>query len=222
MNDYRQHDPEDGSGKFVALVVSLVLLLVLLGGYFGYHGIKGLLVDLREKYTDTSPLELPEFTSSDEASEAVLARVDRFADSLKTSTPDSPLILSGEDINILVNRHPAWEDLAGKLHVEIDQDRLLGTISVPLDPVSGFLEGRFLNGNAVFRISLSDDVLQVHIDSVEIGGDPLPDKLMESIRANNLADEANQDQGSREVFQKLESVTVKDGRLTITPKSNTP
>lgn len=219
MHDDIDHGTSESSGGFPALIVSMVLLGIFLAGYLGYQGIRGLLVDLREKYTDTTPLELPGVTLSDEASAPVIDRVDQFASCMRSNSPADALILTADDINILINNHPAWKDVAGKLYVEIDQDKLLGTISAPLDPVSHFLSGRYFNGNAVFRVSLENDQLQVYIDTVEIGGEKLAGKLMKSIQGKNLAEDADLDADSRDFFRKLDSIKIQDDKLIIIPKS---
>ncbi len=218
MNESMNDTNRDASGRFIAIICGIVLLLICMGGYFGYLGVKGYISGKVEQYTDTEPVELPEVTYTEEDSEDVLERVEFFSKALEEDKQILELILTAQDINVLINDHPKWKDFAGKVHVSIEQDKIHGTVSIPLSKLIGMFEGRFLNGSAVFQVTFKDDQLRVNFDSLKIGEKDIPESTMNSLRAKNLADETTMDPEVRKFFQKLDSITVKEGRLHIVPK----
>lgn len=208
----------DASGRFIALICVIVLLLICMGGYFGYLGVKGFISGKIEQYTDTEAVELPEVTYSEQESEDVLERVEIFTKALEEDRQVPELVLTAQDINVLISEHPNWKDFTGKVHVSIEEDKVHGVVSIPLSNLIGMLEGRFLNGSAVFQVSFNDDQLSVNFDSLKIGGKDIPENTMNSFRAKNLAEDVNMDEEAKEFFQKLDSITVKEGKLHIVPK----
>lgn len=207
-----------GCGKYIAIGCISVLLLAAIGGFSAYLGIKGFISGMTEKYTYTTPLELPSVDVSEDEAEAVLERVATFTKALKQDGHPSPLMLTSRDINILIDRHPDWTYMAGKVYVTIEDDRIHGQTSIPLDDFGGMFKGRYLNGSAVFRLDMTAGRLLVFIDSVEIGGKALPEEVMSTLRATNLADDTNMDPDAAAILQKLDSITVRDGSLSIVAK----
>ena len=108
--------------------------------------------------------------------------------------------------------------MPGKVYVEIEGDKLHGQASLPLGDLGPMFKGRWLNGSVVFRVEMTAGRLLVFIDSLEVKGKALPEEFMKSLRAKNFAENANQDPKTAELLQKLESITVRDGRVRVTPK----
>jgi len=218
MNESMNDTNRDASGRFIAVICVIVLLLICMGGYFGYLGVKGYISGKVEQYTVTEPVELPDVTYTEQESEDVLERVEIFTNALEEDKQTLELILTAQDINVLISEHPKWKDFAGKVHVSIEDDKVHGVVSIPLGNLIGMLEGRFLNGSAVFQVTFKDDQLSVNFDSLKIGEKDIPESTMNSLRAKNLAEETNMDEEAKEFFQKLDSITVKEGKLHIVPK----
>lgn len=203
--------------KYVAIGCAVVILLIAVGGFFVYKGIKSFLSGVSEKYTSDQPMVLPTVDASEDEALAIMDRVEVFTDALNRNASPSPLILNSRDINVLVNNHPKWVKLAGKAYMTIDGERIKGQISIPLDEVGNLFEGRYLNGSAVFRFGMSSGRLLAFIDSIEVGGKPIPEEFMGTIRAQNFAEKANEDPDVIAVLEKLESITIRDGSLVVTP-----
>lgn len=206
-----------GCGKGIAIGCASILVLAAIGGFFAYRGIKGFIAEMTEKYTYTTPLELPRVDVSEDEAKAVLERLDIFTKALNQKGQPSALVLTARDINVLIHRHPGWTNMAGKVYVTIEEDRLHGQVSIPLDDVGDMFTGRYLNGSAVFRIDMSAGRLLVFIDSVIVGETAIPEEFMSALRAKNLAEDVNKDPDSTELLQKLDSITVRDGSLSIVP-----
>ena len=220
-SDNPSPEKKQGSGcaKYILFGCLTMIVLMVIGGLFAYWGIKGLVSSLVEDYTDSEPRELPQVVVSEEEAEAILARVDAFTKAVNAGEPTEPLILDGDDINELIHSHPAWSQLAGKVFVTIEDDRIQGEVSIPLDDVGKLVKGRYLNGSATFRIGLAAGHLFVFVESLEVNEKAVPDALMEQLRSENLAEDSNEDPDFQSVIDKIESITVKDGQLHIVPKS---
>lgn len=106
----------------------------------------------------------------------------------------------------------------GQRTVNIKDDQIEGQVSIPLDEVGEFAKGRYLNGSAVFDVGLAAGRLLVFVDSVEVKGKPLPDALMQQLRADNLAKNVNSEQDVSSFVDKLESITVENGEVRVVPK----
>ena len=52
---------------------------------------------------------------------------------------------------------------------------------------------------------------------LEVGDEPLPEEIMKTLRGKNLAEDTNTKLDT-DILQKLDSIVVKDGALTIVPK----
>ncbi len=91
-------------------------------------------------------------------------------------------------------------------------------MSIPLH--LPFVKGRYLNGAASFKASLENGVLIVTAHSIEVKGKPLPEPFMSQLRNENLAKDAYRDPKNAESLRKIESIEVKDGKLTIKPRPN--
>lgn len=206
-------------GKYIAFGCLGVLLLAGIGGYLAYRGIKGFIVEMAEQYASPEPLELPTATLSEEDRTSLFERVNSFGQSLEANEPTPPLVLTADDLNALIQNHPDWSQLADKVYVSIEDDQIQGQASVPLGEFFEPLEGRYLNAAVGFSVEMSAGQLAVYIDSAQVGGQDLPDAFMEGLRSENLAQEAHNDQDFAAMLEKLDSITVQDGALHITPKN---
>jgi hypothetical protein len=149
-------------------------------------------------------MELPKVEVSESETSMIMERVNAFTNAIKNNTSPSPLVLTSRDINVLIANHPDWRELAGKVYVSIEDDRVKGQISILLNEFGGMFEGRYLNGSAIFSVSMTSERFLVFLDSAEVAGEPLPDELMKGMRAENLAAESNKDPDVIAIIEKLE------------------
>jgi hypothetical protein len=227
LSDYRKFGPPYDEpprqrgcffyGCIIAGILALLLLIALgVGFFFVYRLFEGLV----EQYTATAPRELPKVEMSVEQRRTLRERVDAFRADIKEGRTTAPLVLSSEDLNALIEENP---DLKGRVYVTIDQDKLKGQVSIPLDrfPSFGLTRGRYLNGEGEFKVSLEDGVLIVTLESLLVNGKTLPPELMDSLRNQNLARDAYKDEKNAEEIRKFESITIKDGKLVIKARART-
>ncbi len=218
MTEQAAESKKGGCWKYVLIGLAVMLVLSIIGGYLAYEGAVGFLSTMSEKYTDTTPDELPIVDATREEVDYVFERVAAFAEALMEDRAPSPLELSARDINILIQRHPEYADITeGAVHVTIEEDEVHGQISLPLGDYADMFAGRWLNGSAIFRIDISAGRLQVFMESAIVRGEPLSEEIMSILRSDNLAKNVNRDEETAAIIEKLDSIIVQGGVLTVYP-----
>ncbi len=200
-------------GCLVAIILAvLALIVVSVGGYFGYRAFLGLV----NEYTSTTPVTLPKVEMSEEDHKALRERIDAFKKALDEGADAEPLVLTGDELNAALAENP---EVAGRVYFIIEGDKLKGQVSMPLDalPLPG-VKGRYFNGKATFLASLHDGHLVVQLDEAEVNGKPLSEQMMAGLRNENLAKNAVDDPKNAEFLNKLASLQIKDGKITIKAK----
>jgi hypothetical protein len=204
-------------GCIIASVMALLLVLAVGVGVYMLYRALGRFVD---QYTATAPRELPRVDMLPEQRQSLKERFEAFRRSIDSGTPTAPLVLSGDDVNALIEENP---NLKGTIYVTIEGDKIKGQVSIPLEKLSaalehiglGLLHGRYLNGEAELKASLSDGVLLVTLESLEVNGQSPPEEFLANLRQQNLAKDAYKDPKNAEQIRKLESIEIKDGKLII-------
>jgi hypothetical protein len=207
-------------GCIIAGVLALLLMIavgVLL--YMGYR----MLGRAIEEYTATAPRELPKVEMPAEQRKSVTDRWNAFRKALEEGKPTEPLVLNSDEINALIEEQEELKGLKGTVYVSIDQDKLKGQISIPLDkvPLLGLTRGRYLNGEAEIKATIANDVLVVTLQSIEVNGKTLPPEAMAQFRGQNMVQDSYKNPKTAAALRNLESVEIKDGKLTIKAKDRT-
>jgi hypothetical protein len=197
-------------GCIIASVLA-VLTVILLGAlaWIAYRFASQMI----DQYTATTPRELPKVEMPAEQRQTLKERVEAFRKAVEAGTATEPLVLTSDDLNALIDDNP---ELKGIIYVKVEGDEVKGQVSIPLDKLNfPMVRGRYLNGEADLKASLSDGVLIVTLDSVEVNGVKVPDDVMKGIRQQNLAKDAYKDEKTSEMIRKLESLEIKDGKITL-------
>jgi hypothetical protein len=190
------------------LAVLFAILMVVIG-FLTYRFVNQLV----DQYTATTPQSLPKIEMPAEQIKTLKERVEAFRKAVEAGTPTEPLVLTSDDLNALIEDNP---ELKGVIYVKVENDAVKGQVSLPLDKLEiGMVRGRYLNGEAEFKASLSNGVLIVTIESVEVNGKKIPDDFMKELRKQNLAKDAYKDEKTSEMIRKLESLEVKDGKIIL-------
>ena len=194
-----------GIGIF-AIIVAIVL------GVLAKRGLDRVI----ETYTAEEAIEIPVLQLTDEQAEAMAQHHQALYDGI-ASRDGKTYILTADDLNNWIMEE---EDLglAGNLYVYIEEDTIKADASIPLDEFFG-LTDRYLNGKIEFTIEYADGRLDIHIKDVLVNEELLPEKFLEGIRSENLAEDMNADPEFEEKMKNVESIEVKDGKIYLTVKS---
>ncbi|MCP4412101.1 MAG: hypothetical protein GY808_05985, partial [Gammaproteobacteria bacterium] len=208
---------KSGYGKYIAIWCLMIVVLLTVGGFLTYRNIKGAVYYYIEEYTDTQPYPISQLYVSGKDEQQVLDRVENFTKSLKEGNHTDSLVLTSDDINILLFQHPDLKFLAEKIHVDIVEDKIEGQVSFPLSEFGGFMKNRYLNGSAVFSFGLMSGRLHVYLDYMDVKGKAIPEALMASLRNKNLLEDVNTNEEFTSAINKLQSIIIKDDKIFIVP-----
>jgi len=204
-------------------VVGGLVLVAIIGtfiaiGVFGEQ-LAGMVI---EEFTTTEPIEMPEVDMAEDEYAALRERVDLFGERLDKGEPAPALELTADEINALFQKHPEFENMPVIAYVRIEDNRIKGDVSVPVDKFVPGIEaaaGRYINGSGTFTASLSNGQLEVYADQLSWNGEAIPEPQMSQFRQENLAADAMNDPEARAFFDKLDSISVEDEKLVLVPKN---
>jgi len=185
----------------------VMLLVMLVGVLIGVHYLKKVFYE----FTDSQPAEMPAVRLSQPEIELLRKRLDSFRDSVRSNRPTDPLTLSADEINALIATE--LKPKKGGLFVTMTNDQSTGQLSLPL-------KGRYLNGSGSFLLSFHNGLLHVFAKDITVKGRPIPEVLMQSIRQQDLARDFNNDTNATAAFERIQDIEIKDGKITIVPKTN--
>jgi hypothetical protein len=193
------------------LTSSILVLVVLAGLLLGY-------LKILNSFTDTKPMPLPTVNMSDAEMAQVRQRVDAFSQDIRSGRNPNPLTLSSDELNALILTDPNLGKLKGQLYVNIEDNQVKGQLSVPTSRIGlGMFRHRYINGTGTFKVSLTNGTLYVNAQSLSVKGKPIPERYMQQVRLQNLAQGFNEDPNISVGLNKLQSIEVKDSKLIIVP-----
>ena len=202
------------------ITVLVIMLVVGIAGFFTIRYVANKVTAFVEQYTDTASMTLESVQVPAAEYQLLDKRVTAFADAVNARKATPALVLTGYEINALIANNPAWKGLKNKVYVTVDGDQIKGKVSIPMDdlaqvPFLSKLKGRYLNGSAAFKVSLANGALVVSLQSLEAKGQSPPAQFMTQLQTVNFAQNATQDPKTQETIGRLESIEVKDSKLTI-------
>lgn len=195
-----------------SLVVIGIIAVVMIG-----FGARYFISQVKEQYTDNTPIELTIVDVSDAERDAIIDRVDTWLETLEHAGEKVTLTLTERDINVLIQHHKELKPLNGLIYVSINDSTITGDVSIPLENIPGFSD-RYFNGSADFEIDMSNGKLSVYATSASLKGESVPDEIMQQVSNENLAKDVNNDRDIEQHLEHIESIEVKDGILTMIPK----
>jgi len=180
-------------------------------------GTRYVLKNAVEEYTDTQPMTIPKVEVAPSEVTNLQQRLQTFQAALKAGTAQEPLVLNERELNALLTSSPDTLPLKNHVYVSIQGDQLKGQVSLPLSKFINWsmMQGRYLNGAASIKASLENGVLVVTIQSLQVKGKEVPESVMAQLRAQNLAQDLYKDPEAAEFMRTLDSLQVKDGRITV-------
>lgn len=197
-------------------LAATVFIVVLVGVYLGFRYAKGVVNQL----TDTHPTPLPSVHLPQAQMFQLHDRVDAFQDAVRDQESTSPLELSADELNALIETDPAFAALKNHIYVSIDGSQLRAQVSFPAEDLGlDALRGHYINASGVFDAALANDQLRITAESLTAKGKPVPRHVMRRIAAQNLAAKFNEDPRAAAGLKRIQSVEVKSGKLIITPKN---
>jgi len=195
----------------LTMVVVFIILGVagILGARYGYK-------KLVNTYTSPTAAQLTAITYTAEELQSLTNRLGAFQLEANALTNEVTLTLSARDINVLIHSEDELKGLRDKIHVEIDKDTIKSAVSMPLD---GFgldaLKGRYLNGTAGLKVTVTNGKLTVNLDSLEVNGTPVSASFMTQLKSENLAKDVDLGPEGEKLMKRVESLTIENGDVIL-------
>jgi hypothetical protein len=209
---------------FYGCTISLILLVVIgVAAIFvvrsGLQHINGMILE----YTEDHPVSLPKVEMSGEELKALNARVAAFNAAADAHTSTPPLVLSGRDINALVDNDSDLSKYRDEFYISIEGSEVKGQVSLPFDQFIKTrvltTEGRYLNGSGNFHAAITNGQLFVNIESMEVKGKPLSGQLLDVARQSNLAMNFNNTTNASVFLKRYDSLEVTNGQMILRAKN---
>jgi hypothetical protein len=223
MNDPQQQQsprPRKGCLFYGCLTLAVLSLAVLVGGGIGLYFLYQKAQAFVEQYAAAEPMELPAATYTQEDLAQFKERLQAFGRGLEQGQPSLPLELKGEDLNMLLASSADLKVLSDGLRLKVVGDEVKGIVSLKLGDLGApFFKDRYLNGEASFKVSLSEGKLTVAPTKVLVNDKSLPEEYLTAISEHNFAESANQNPEMTQTLEQLQTIEVKDGAVSVVPKT---
>ncbi len=206
---------KSNAGKYIGGGCLIIVIALIVGMYFVYRTMMGAVENMVNLYTDTVPMEIPTLNVSAEDSTEIIDKYDQFVMDLAEGKSTPALELSAQNINQLIQYHPSFKPMSKSIYVSIEDNKIKGDISLPLDQVAPIGKGRYLNGTAIIEMQLNLKRLFVFINYLEVNGEAVPDEIMQKIKSVNFAEDMNSDPKIAEIIQRIKHLMISDGMLRV-------
>jgi hypothetical protein len=211
--------PPAGKGCFFygCLTFTVLLLVVAVATFFGVRYLQTLL----HTYTDTASEPLPRVVLSPDEMQELIQRLSAFENALFLGTATEPLVITEEELNALLDRHPDLLEWSQFLYITLEEGQIRGLISLPLEEItrgpfrSPRFEGRYLNATVDLNFTITSATPVLNIESATVKGEPVPNQVMEVLREQNLAGEI--EEVPPRIWRNIDSIQVEKGRAIIFP-----
>jgi hypothetical protein len=205
------------------LTLVIVAILIAVAGFFTVRYALNKVAAYIEQYTDAAPAPLPAVEVTSKDYDELQERLAEFQEAMDGRKEVKALTLTAAELNALIANHASLHEWKDRLRVSLEGDQVKGQVCLPLDQLAGLpglsrLKGRYLNGSTVLKASLENGLLDVHMMSIEVKGKKPPEEVMAQLRTENLAKEIQNKPETAVNLRKLESLEIKDGKVTLKAK----
>ena len=201
-------------------------MILSIGGYFAYIKIQEVAATAIAEYTATESVavEIPQL-SQDQIDQSV-EKFSAFQAGLADGTEPVTLVLSGQDINALIQSHPTFKPLADRASVTVEEDRLRSQVSlsleeldIPIPFIAEAVKGKYFNGIATFSVGMTAGRPALYIEGLEVNDAAIPAEFMSEISKQNFLEDAGKDPEFAKLIEMIEDIRIENGELRIVPKA---
>jgi hypothetical protein len=193
-------------GCILTLVAgALMTLFVVIGFTLLYRYARRTVIE----NTAEAPVAIPAPALSKAQADAVQARWKAFEGAVRDGRA-ATIRLDGDELHALLAEQAGLRD---RVATQIVGDEIRAQMSVPFRfPGVG---PRYLNGEGVAKPAIEGGRLVVTLADLEVNGRPLPPDVAKAVEGRNVAEGMELKVDQQRLVERVESLTVKDGILTI-------
>ncbi|MDF1754972.1 MAG: hypothetical protein P1U89_19445 [Verrucomicrobiales bacterium] len=231
MNEPRLPYENSGneSGKKVALGCGFgclgAAIICLLIGFFVVRGLQSK-AEALAGMASSEPMAFDYPRVQANEAEAVVSRFDNFRQAIANAKPAEPLVLTEDDLNILISQHPSFEPLAGKTAVKIVDNQIEARVSLKPEElpftipfISKAFAGKYINGTGKVDFSIQNEEARMYIVDFQLSGLPIPEEFKEQFKQENLMDKLLEDEEVKSVLDRIETLKIENNTLRIVPEA---
>jgi hypothetical protein len=208
---------EQRGNCFLYGCVTLVIL-ALLGGLVVFLTLRYAMQQMRDKYTEEAPIELPTVDMAQNDIDALIERVDAYAKKLRDGEAQESITLTEADINALLQNHPDLKEIYGDhMYVTLGDSAITAQMSLPLDWLPMFRD-RYFNGTATFDVGFVGGRPQIYLSAASVKGESVPLQEVPDLRKTNFGQDWEDDPDARSLMDKVDTIEVTEDGITITPR----
>lgn len=204
-------------------LVVLILGFLLIAGGIGTTWY--LYVKAVNNLTSPAPADVqiePPSESQFQAAENTMERLRTAIAQNKETTVE----FTGADLNALFARDPDFEDLRGRVRIEIADSTMTVALSAPLSSIPlPRIRKRWFNGTARFSFTYDSGTFDFELKSAEAGGHHVPDIFLSSFDSSfdesmnrDFLNELRSDDHDSEFWDHVKTMRLVGDKLVVTTK----
>jgi hypothetical protein len=194
-------------GCLSIIIIGLIASLCL---YLTYKWAKNTAIE----YTSATPIELTEIDYTAEESGNINKKIKSFIEGIKDGKSTLKEVFTDREINIFLDSSKDLKELKGKVKLNFVDNKIKGTVNIPLKGVP-LVDGRYLAGDAEFKVTCDDGELFVSLKSLLLNGKEVPEDVLASFKGENLAKELYKNPKHAAILKRIQTIRMEDNKLTI-------
>jgi hypothetical protein len=203
-------------GCLILVVFAIVLALACVAGmYWGFHRNSAIMHGIywltKARAIAEAPVPIPEFTASDQQTQALHERCQDFEQKARAGQP-AELELTANDINTLIATN---QDARGKVFASTEGDRLRCQASLSLGQFIS-RSGYYFNGDITVELKGAESLEDPQLRLITVNGVPIPSDLLNwtyrSKRLREYLADYRNDSG-------VGTIEIRDGKLILRSRS---
>ena len=207
-------------GCLTVLIVGFILLAGLIGSAWYVY------VQMVSNLTSPAPVSVQIEPPSESQFQNAQNSMERLR-TARANNQETTVEFTAADLNALFARDPDFEDLRGKVRIEIADSIMTINVSAPLRSIPlPRLKRRWFNGTARFSFTYDDGTFSFDIRSAEAGGHHVSDLILSSISSSfdesmsrDFLKELNSNDHGSEFWDNVKTMRLVGDKLVVTTKA---
>jgi hypothetical protein len=204
--------------RYLLIGCGFVFVLTIALGALGFFFVRTMITEVGSAITSERALVVEPIELSPEEMAELDRRIREFGDALRDGRPVEPLVLTEDEINAQIQKRFRQKPSGAAAQVRIVGRQIEGEVSIPIRGFLPELDGRYLNGKAVFSVGVVDGKVVAFINDLRVGDRYIPDSVRERLSRENLLNDIHEeDEELSRALSRLESVEIGDGKVILRP-----
>lgn len=162
------------------------------------------------QFTSETPVEIAKVEYSPQEKAEADKKVKSFIDDLKKGE-SAEAEFTDRELNIYLD---SQKDTKGKVILSFEGNKIKSTLNVPLKGIP-VVDGRYLVGDAEFKVNCDDGKLNIKLESLESKGEKVPAEAIKDFTSQNLADHLYNNPKIAPMVKRIKTIKMENNKLFI-------